>query len=373
MMMKRNLDRYINANVHFDIVMASKRFDGARTILLTGGNGFVGKHIVAALAQKGSNVVVFDLTLPNEASRRADVSYVCGDLLNPEHVGKALTIFKPDSVIHTASLVPFLGVPDEAIRTVNIDGSRILLEACGRFGVRSFIYTSSATAALERSTRISENMDEDSPTPRQYVDTYAASKAAVERLVTAVTAVDGMATCVLRPTAIFGRGDKLISDKLALGMGSFFIGDGSALLDWVPVESVALAHALAEEALSTDSVKRRRISGKVYFIGNNEQRGYGWFIGADSVDGAGGHSHWGHPPARSLPIWLVFGLAYMNLGMYKLTGMTILPPSLAPSLIDFTQRTYTFRSDRAARDFGYTPSVSVSDAIRRIVEERKGR
>ncbi len=47
----------------------------------------------------------------------------------------------------------------------------------------------------------------------------------------------------------------------------------------------------------------------------------------------------------------------------------ILPPFFAPSLVDFTQRTYTFCSDRAEQDFGYALTESVYDSIKRLVAE----
>ena len=117
------------------------------------------------------------------------------------------------------------------------------------------------------------------------------------------------------------------------------------------------------------------MQGAVYFIGNNEQRQYGWFVGApmNGDDGTSPLSHSSQPRQQRLPLWLVMALGYANLAIYILLGCTVFPPSLAPSLVDFTQRSYTFRSDRAARDFGYAPAETVLDAIKRLAVEEAAR
>ncbi len=368
--LKRNLDRFICPSVEFQVFPA-RLIEGARIVLITGGNGFVGKYISSYLADKQLNVIVFDLSVPEEGLRRKDTTYICGNLLNPQHIERALKCFQSvsvDSVIHSASLIPFLGVPDEAIWTVNVDGTKILLNACATLGVRSFIYTSSATSVLNLSTRVSRKLKEDCPAPSQHIDTYAATKFAAERLVLDANSATGMATCSLRPSAIFGRGDKMIADRALLGSNAYYMGDGSARIDWVPVEAVARAHVLAEDGLSSPDGRRQRMQGAAYFIGNEEERQYGWFMGA-AMDGApaGPVSHWGHPRPRRLSLAVIMALARLNLAAYAVLGAPLLPPFLAPSLIDFTQRTYTFSSARAARDFGHAPAESVAAAIARLV------
>jgi nucleoside-diphosphate-sugar epimerase len=117
--------------------------------------------------------------------------------------------------------------------------------------------------------------------PKQHLDTYTTTKEAAEHLVLSANdpSGQGLATCVLRPAGVFGKGDKLGSDKLVLGgSDSIILGDGTAIIDWVPVECVASAHQLAEAALSTEQ-GRKKVNGQVYFIGNNENKSYGWFNG----------------------------------------------------------------------------------------------
>ena len=81
------------------------------------------------------------------------------------------------------------------------------------------------------------------------------------------------------------------------------------------------------------------------------------------------------PSHTRLPLWLFMALGYANLAIYILLGCTVFPPSLALSLslVDFTQRSYTFRSDRAARDFGYAQAETVLDAIKRLAVEEAAR
>ena len=289
-----------------------------------------------------------------------------------------------DSVIHVASLIPFLGVPEEAIWAINVDGTKCLLEACKSIPkpVKSLIYTSSATVVLDKDIKSYESIAENKVGyPKQHMDTYTTTKEAAELLVIAANnigsnAVDGFATCVLRPAAVFGKGDKLVSDKHVAGIDAAIIGEGTAKIDWVPVESVALAHQLAEAALAT-SEGRKKLNGQVYFIGNNEQHQYGWFNGEKSSTDASKNnnnqefSHWEQKQPDHIPLWLAYSLAYINITIFNLIGIPPLAPFLAPSLLDYTQRTYTFNSNKAFVDFGYKPVYSVEEAIRRRVEVYK--
>ena len=190
-----------------------------------------------------------------------------------------------------------------------------------------------------------------------------------ERLIkTASTANKHLVTCILRPAAIFGIGDKLIADKFILGQDLFYIGSGEAILDWTPVQSVAHAHILAEEKLATDKDSRIAMNGKAYFISNNESFAYRWFNGAGTVGKSPKLSHWQQPHPQSIPLPLVKILALINETFVTIFGIPILAPALSQVSIDYTQRTYTFSTAHAEADFGYEPVISVQEAIKQLTE-----
>jgi len=293
---------------------------------------------------------------------------VQGNILNIKHLESTFGLMRVDSVIHTASLIPNIEVPDEAIHEVNVTGVKNLLSCCQSSGVSVFVYTSSATVVLTRDCVVDLNIREDDPVRVDTgIDMYTKSKAMAEKLVLAVDQ-DTMATCSLRPPNIFGVGDRNLSDMCRIGKTTAILGPGLDLMDWTPVQCVAYAHILAERSLSNadGSHPREKVSGNAYFVGSNEFHSYGWFMGTGSP--AESLSHWNHPRPTPLPVWLAFTLAHFNETVYNLFGVILLSAGFSPSLIQYTQRSYTFNSDKARRDFGYVPVISVADAIKQIVD-----
>jgi nucleoside-diphosphate-sugar epimerase len=61
-------------------------------------------------------------------------------------------------------------------------------------------------------------------------------------------------------------------------------------------------------------------------------------------------------------------LSHINVAIFNIIGIPPLAPFLAPTLLDYTQRDYTFNSNKAFVDFGYKPLFTVEEAIRRRVE-----
>ncbi|KAF0701393.1 Aste57867_8095 [Aphanomyces stellatus] len=350
------------------------------TVLVTGGNGFLGSYLVNLLVDENKyNVIVFDISLPRTC--RPDVTYVRGNLLHKDHLQAALTILGDglhvQSVFHMASLIPFMEVPDKAVERVNFDGTCLLLDVCqASKTVSIFIYTSSSSVVLSHTNRNFRKASEaDMAYPDVPVDTYARTKGAAERLVLAANTNNpttervSFATCALRPGAIFGLGDKLLADN-CLRVSLPTMGPGEAKMDYVPVECVAVAHRLAFDALQTPA-GRARIGGQAYFIGNDEEKTYGWFYGLGTDKTTPGLSHWGQPVPAIIPLWLLHKLCFVNDTIFQLSGVVVIDSYLTASLVDYTQRTWTFSSAKAKRDFGYVPLCSIQEKIRELVIKAK--
>jgi nucleoside-diphosphate-sugar epimerase len=367
---KQCYERYTAVGLQYGEYEGKKKND-ARTVMVTGGNGFLGKYIVKGLLEKGLNVIVFDIVLPNDKDRDPNVTYIRGNLLNRDHIVSALTktsFGKVHSVLHTASLIPFLGVPDKAIWDVNVKGAENILELSIENGVQSFVYTSSATVILDLNQRNARRLTEDASAPKQHLDTYTTTKYIAENTVLKNNGKNGIATCALRPAAIFGKGDRNISDIHVKGTDRFIIGTGQVYLDWVPVESVAYAHILAEEALANSPEKRKIVQGNAYNVGNDEEHLYAWFNGEGSTGETKDVSHWGHPHPVHIPLSLIMFLSYFNRFVYNVFLVQMLSPFLTPPLIDYTQRTYTYSIEKAKKDFGYHPKLTVKEAIENLVK-----
>ncbi|KAL8199953.1 hypothetical protein R6Q57_013521 [Mikania cordata] len=117
-------------------------------------------------------------------------------------------------------------------------------------------------------------------------DSYSETKAEGEALVIKANGINGLLTCCIRPSSIFGPGDKLLVPSLVAaaraGKSKFIIGDGTNMYDFTYVENVAHAHVCAERALASDGSASKRAAGEAYFITNMEPIKFWEFMSLES-------------------------------------------------------------------------------------------
>lgn len=164
--------------------------------LVTGGAGFVGSHMVAALLDRGDQVVVLDnLATGHAAAVLPGARLAVGDLANIEFVDGVLAEGPWDAVFHFAAL----SIVGDSMRdpfrylAANVGTGVSLIAACVRHGVRRFVLSS--TAALFGSSR-STPIDED--TPYDPDSPYGESKAMLERTLVWADRVHGLRSACLR-------------------------------------------------------------------------------------------------------------------------------------------------------------------------------
>ena len=215
-----------------------------RRVLVTGGSGFIGRHVVPALTGAGASVRVVDL-VPH-ADERVDL--VQGDIADREVLERAFA-GGFDAVVHLAavtSVLKSIEQPELTYRT-NVLGTHNLLEAARAAGVSAlaFASTNAVTGPME-DPRISERSRMRPMTP------YGATKAAGEMLMSAYTAVYGMRCVPVRLTNVYGLGmqakDSIVARLMrAVRDGAEFnvYGDGTQVRDYVNAADVAQAFRLA--------------------------------------------------------------------------------------------------------------------------------
>jgi UDP-glucose 4-epimerase len=213
---------------------------GGRRILVTGGSGFIGRHVVAELAAEGAQVRVIDLQPHPDPA----VDVVIGDIADP---GALETAFEGgfDSIVHLAAVTSVLRSvehPEMTYRT-NVAGTAALLEAGRQAGVTSlaFASTNAVTGPMEGS-RITETARLRPLTP------YGSTKAAGEMLMSAYTAAYGLRCACARLTNVYGPGmqakDSIVARLMrAVRLGTTFevYGDGNQVRDYVHVSDVVQA------------------------------------------------------------------------------------------------------------------------------------
>ncbi len=168
-----------------------------KLIALTGATGFIGRHLLRALSERGYRVRVL-LRRPVEVPAGASGAVV-GDLARPMNMAAALS--GVDAVVHSAGLAHAMsGAPEDDFRSSNTEATRRLAEAAQRAKVGRFVFLSSIRAQSGPSADAPLS-EANTPAP---TDAYGRSKLAAE-VALAETGLDWVA---LRPVLVYGAGVK---------------------------------------------------------------------------------------------------------------------------------------------------------------------
>ena len=215
-----------------------------RRILVTGGSGFIGRHVVSDLRAAGAQVRVVDL----QPHPDPEVDLVQGDIAEP---GVLTSAFEGgfDGVVHLAAVTSVLRSVEHPVLThrTNVEGTAMLLEAARSAGATSLAFASTnAVTGPMRGPAITEGEVLQPLTP------YGATKAAGEMLMSAYTAVYGLRCVPLRLTNVYGPGmqakDSIVARLMrAIRLGKTFeiYGDGRQVRDYVHAADVTAAVRLA--------------------------------------------------------------------------------------------------------------------------------
>ena len=166
--------------------------------LVTGASGFIGSHVVAALASSGAEVRAFDRRAPADLPSGAE--FAQGDLLDREALRRALA--GCDAVFHLAALYSYARGDAAAMERINVEGTRTLIEEAGS---RRIVHTASCATCGPVAGRAANETD--SPAAWELRVPYKRTKIAGERLALDAAA-RGADIVVVNPTTPVGPGDR---------------------------------------------------------------------------------------------------------------------------------------------------------------------
>lgn len=221
-------------------------------VLVTGGAGFIGSHIVDALAASGARVAVLDnLSTGKTENTRPDVGFYRGDLLDREFVFQCVDRERPEVIIHQAAQAsaPKSLADPAGDAGINIVGSVNLLEAARAGRARKVVYASSA--AVYGNPR---RLPLDHLHPADPLSFYGLSKYTVERYLALYGELYGLDYTVLRYANVYGprqdaRGEggvvAVFADRLLRGEQPVIYGDGEQTRDFIHVSDVVTANLCA--------------------------------------------------------------------------------------------------------------------------------
>jgi nucleoside-diphosphate-sugar epimerase len=318
------------------------------TILITGGNGFVGKHLVAALLSRGDRVRV--LALPGEdgswVERRG--AEVCrGDIRDARSLAEPVR--GADAVLHLAAMMD-VWRPLRDYRAVNVTGTENVARAALAAGVRRFVHMSSSSVYGMGHGR---PVDESFPlTP--FRDPYPVTKAEGDLAVQRLTGTDGLPAVIVRPDQILGPGDHLhfgaMADRLRAGRG-ILVGSGDNIMPFVYVGDVVRGLLLG--------LDRDAALGHAYNITNDQPLTQRQMLTAIAEETGA------DPPARRVPYRALYaaGCVAERLASLAPSALPGARPPITRLGVAFFGTENRYSIGRARSELGYRPAVGLRDGV----------
>jgi sterol-4alpha-carboxylate 3-dehydrogenase (decarboxylating) len=226
------------------------------SVLVVGGCGFLGHHIVKELLADPSCSSVSVMSRGPFHNLFDDASYIVGDITSLDDVYRVVGHVKPQVIINTASPIVYIGYEhSHEYFTVNVDGNKNLLAAAAAAStVKAYLYTSSGPIIAGGGAAY-DHADETYPTLASLKkgDPYHLAKALGDELVLGANRKNGIRTACIRPTAMYGEGDRQMIgntiDVLKNGQTNVWLGYNDIEMNVIYVGHVARAQVLAAREL----------------------------------------------------------------------------------------------------------------------------
>lgn len=305
--------------------MSSERSDLLRgsKVLVTGGSGFVGSHLVNRLVkERCRQIVVFDKYIPPDKFQPAGgLKPIQGDVTEIERLREIMPGI--DYVFHLAVLP--LGACTENPRAcleININGTFNVIEAARDASVKKIVFSSASSVYGDTE----QTMDESHPLNARTM--YGASKIAAEYFLRAFYDMYKLDYVILRYMNVYGPGQEggLIMNvlkRIKQGSPPVIFGDGSQSFDFVYVDDVVNANILAMESNVTD---------EAFNIGGEEE----------------------------------VTVKQLVHNLLELTGSDLAAEFRLDEKVPMQRRVGS--SQKAKKLLGYTPSVPLAEGLKRVVQ-----
>ncbi|MBY0423427.1 MAG: NAD-dependent epimerase/dehydratase family protein [Parvularculaceae bacterium] len=317
-------------------------------ILVTGGAGFVGKALVAALEARGERVRVLDLAPTGR------VGDVVGSVVDRDVVRMAVEGI--DCVFHLAGIAHLWTKDVRAFDRVNHMGTRIVLSAARAAGVKRFVQCSSLTTLVAARAPIGPSFASEALhlDPDDLVGPYPASKRRAD-LAVLDAARAGFDALVAMPTEPLGPGDEGPTPPTGMIL-DFLNGKTPAsidcLLNFVPVDSLAAGLIAALD-------RGRR--GERYLLGGENVPMQRLLASLEKASGR-------KMPTLRLPYSVALAAGVVDTALSGLTGK---PPKAPLTGVRLAGRQVSFSSDKARRDLGWKArpfEPALAETVRWLME-----
>ena len=314
------------------------------TILVTGGNGFLGSHLVSELKKQGYHVRILARSKGSKKTND-EAEIIWGDIRDRTIVEKAVK--NVDRVIHTVSNFRHGGSDKDEAHAINVEGTRNVLNACRDNTVKQLIHCS--TIGVHGSVREIPATEETEYNPG---DLYQKTKLDAELEVQEFSRTSDVQVTIIRPISLIGPGDRRMLKLFSMIKKRKFIKIGPCDAYFQP--------AYIEDV----------VDGFILCLGNENAYGETFIIGSDEyvrleelfsiiADELGVKS-----PSIRIPLQPVLIMASLCEAVCVPLGIE---PPLHRRRVSFFQNNRAFNIDKVKKQLGYKPKVDLRESIKRTI------
>ncbi|MFG6502771.1 NAD-dependent epimerase/dehydratase family protein [Microbacterium sp. P05] len=314
-------------------------------VLATGSSGFLGGAVARALLGAGHEV----RTLQRRPSGIAGVTDIRGSVTDPATLDEAVA--GVDAVVHLAAKVSLAGAASE-FHTVNVEGTRMLLDTAASHGVTRFVHVSSPSVAHAGHALAGVGAEPADPVNAR--GEYARTKAHAEILALARNTA-GFAVVAVRPHLVWGPGDTQLTERIVsrARRGTLpLLNGGTALIDSTYVDNAASGIVAALD-------RAPAVGGRAYVLTNGEPRPVGDLMAGICL--AAGVA----PPRFSVPAPVALAAGSIIERLWAIRPGTDEPP-MTRFLAEQLSTAHWFEQESIRRDLQWAPAVSVDEGLERL-------
>ena len=319
--------------------------DKAQKVLVTGGTGFTGSHLVKRLLSRGSEVIVVDNQKGHfyHELESLGARIVLGSVTDRELMDEVVK--GCDVVYHIAAAFRKINEPKGVYWNVNVNGTRCVLEAVAKHGVRKVVHC--GTCGVHGNVTEVPAPETAAIAPADY---YQYTKWESERVVHEFVE-RGLNVTILRPAAIYGPGDPgrwlMLFKRVARGRFLMF-GDGQVVYHPLYIDNLIDAFELA--------VERDESAGRAYLIADERYYTLNELVRAIAdVLGV-------KVAVTRVPFWPLWLAAVACEGVCA--PLRIAPP-IFRRRVDWFRQNRAFDISRAKQELGYRPGVDLHTGLAR--------
>jgi nucleoside-diphosphate-sugar epimerase len=325
-------------------------------IIITGATGFVGRNLAECFHDEGMDVVATGRSsLKGAELRDKGIAFEKADIRETDQVVKA---FSPaDCVIHCAGKSADGGTYKE-FYDANVIGTRNVVEACWKHGIKKIIFTSTPSMYYNGRDRL--DIKENEPLPDRQITHYPRTKRIVE-IELAALQEDGYKVIMFRPRALYGRYDNTIVPRilrLAEKKKMPLINNGRALTDITYIDNFT-------DAVRTSLSAPDDAWNEIYNISNGDPISMrDWFATVLEI--------FGRPfKPKNVPVGMAKAMAAI-MELASQLPFSNKTPAMTRFTVGYMSTSMTMSIEKARQKLGWTPRVGNREGFKRYAEWYQG-